>query len=32
MGRKAEAWFRQHFERETLLSRLEAELAEVARA
>lgn len=32
MGQKAEAWFRRHFDRETLLSRLEAELAEVARA
>jgi colanic acid biosynthesis glycosyl transferase WcaI len=30
MGQRGEAWFRQHFEREKLLSRLEAELAEVA--
>jgi len=30
MGEKGEAWFRQHFEREKLLSRLEAELAEAA--
>ncbi len=32
MGNRGEAWFREHFEREKLLSRLEAELAEVARA
>lgn len=32
MGSRAEAWFREHFEREKLLSRLEAELAEVTRA
>ena len=32
MGRKGEACFREHFEREKLLSRLEAELAEVAAA
>jgi hypothetical protein len=30
MGDRGEAWFREHFEREKLLSRLEAELAEVA--
>ena len=30
MGQRGEAWFRQHFEREKLLSRLEAELAEAA--
>ena len=30
MGDRGEAWFRQHFEREKLLARLEAELAEVA--
>ena len=30
MGNRGEAWFREHFEREKLLSRLEAELAEVA--
>lgn len=29
MGNRGEAWFREHFEREKLLSRLEAELAEV---
>jgi len=29
MGTRGEAWFREHFEREKLLSRLEAELAEV---
>jgi glycosyltransferase involved in cell wall biosynthesis len=28
MGERAEAWFREHFEREKLLSRLEAELME----
>ena len=32
MGLRGEAWFREHFEREKLLSRLEAELAEVVRA
>lgn len=32
MGQKGEAWFREHFEREKLLSRLEAELVEAARA
>ncbi len=32
MGKKGEVWFREHFEREKLLSRLEAELAEVAAA
>ena len=30
MGNRGEAWFREHFEREKLLTRLEAELAEVA--
>jgi glycosyltransferase involved in cell wall biosynthesis len=30
MGNRGEAWFREHFQREKLLSRLEAELAEVA--
>jgi colanic acid biosynthesis glycosyl transferase WcaI len=30
MGNRGEAWFREHFEREKLLSRLEAELTEVA--
>jgi glycosyltransferase involved in cell wall biosynthesis len=30
MGDRGEAWFREHFEREKLLARLEAELAEVA--
>jgi glycosyltransferase involved in cell wall biosynthesis len=29
MGNRGESWFREHFEREKLLSRLEAELAEV---
>ncbi len=29
MGDRGEAWFREHFERDKLLSRLEAELAEV---
>ena len=32
MGNRAEAWFREHFERNKLLARLEAELAEAARA
>lgn len=32
MGSRGEAWFREHFEREKLLSRLEAELAEVTRS
>lgn len=32
MGERGEAWFREHFEREKLLTRLEAVLAEVARA
>ena len=31
MGSRGEAWFREHFEREKLLSRLEGFLAEVAR-
>jgi len=31
MGKNGEAWFREHFEREMLLSRLEAELAEVSK-
>jgi glycosyltransferase involved in cell wall biosynthesis len=31
MGGRGEAWFREHFEREKLLSRLEGLLAEVAR-
>ena len=30
MGERGEAWFREHFEREKLLSRLEAELREAA--
>lgn len=30
MGNRGEAWFRSHFEREKLLARLEAELAEVS--
>jgi glycosyltransferase involved in cell wall biosynthesis len=31
MGNRGEAWFREHFERDTVLGRLEAELMEVAR-
>ena len=31
MGERGEAWFREHFERDKLLSRLEAELREAAR-
>ena len=31
MGHRGEAWFREHFEREKLLSRLEAEIAEVTK-
>ena len=31
MGNRGEAWFREHFEREMLLSRLEAELVKVAK-
>jgi len=32
MGLRGEAWFREHFEREKLLSQLEAELSEARRA
>jgi len=31
MGDRGEAWFRQHFERNAVLSRLEAELEDVTR-
>ena len=31
MGNRGEAWFREHFERDKLLGRLEAELEEAAR-
>jgi glycosyltransferase involved in cell wall biosynthesis len=31
MGNRGEAWFRQHFERNAVLSRLEAELEDVTR-
>lgn len=31
MGQRGEAWFREHFERDKLLSRLEAELEEAAK-
>jgi hypothetical protein len=30
MGERGEAWFREHFERDKLLSRLEAEFKEAA--
>src|SRR5258708_11940592 len=30
MGNRGEAWFREHYERDKVLSRLEAEIAEVA--
>ena len=31
MGQRGEAWFREHFERDKVLSRLEAELEEAAK-